>query len=157
MEEVGQLLVAANDAHAASAAAGRRFYDHRESRRFAPIPAPRPRDPMIPSEPGRIGTPSFFMVARAFSFSPISRVTSGGGPMNLMSAGLADFGEVGVLAQQPIAGMDGVDIGDLGRADYRGNVEVAFLQARRPDADGFIGKADVQANCGRPRCRWRPP
>ncbi len=40
---------------------------------------------MMPSEPGRIGTPSFFMVARAFSFSPISRVTSGGGPMNLIS------------------------------------------------------------------------
>ena len=39
---------------------------------------------MMPSEPGRMGTPTFFMVARAFSFSPIMRVTSGGGPMNLM-------------------------------------------------------------------------
>ena len=39
---------------------------------------------MIPSEPGRMGTPCFFMVARAFSFSPIRRVTSGGGPMNLI-------------------------------------------------------------------------
>jgi hypothetical protein len=40
--------------------------------------------------------------------------------------------------------MDGVDVGDLGRTDYRRNVEVTFLQAGRPDADGFIGKADVK-------------
>ncbi len=39
---------------------------------------------MIPSEPGRIGTPALFMAARAFSFSPISRITSGRGPMNLI-------------------------------------------------------------------------
>ncbi len=84
------------------------------------------------------------MVARAFSFSPINRVTSGGGPMNLMSAGLADFGEVGVLAQQSVAGMDRIHIGDFGGADDGGNVEIAFVQARRPDADGFVGKADVQ-------------
>jgi hypothetical protein len=39
---------------------------------------------MTPSEPGRMGTLAFFMAWRAFSFSPIRRVTSGGGPMNLM-------------------------------------------------------------------------
>ena len=40
--------------------------------------------------------------------------------------------------------MDRVDVGDFGGADHRGNVEVAFVQARRADADGLIGKADVQ-------------
>jgi hypothetical protein len=42
-------------------------------------------DAMMPSDPGNIGTPACFMAARAFSFSPISRVTSGRGPMNLIS------------------------------------------------------------------------
>ncbi len=37
-----------------------------------------------PSDPGKIGTFARFIAWRAFSFSPISRVTSGGGPMNLM-------------------------------------------------------------------------
>ena len=40
--------------------------------------------------------------------------------------------------------MDRVDVGDFGSADHGGNVEVAFVQARRPDADGFIGEANVQ-------------
>jgi hypothetical protein len=39
---------------------------------------------MTPSLPGRIGTPARFMAWRALSFSPIRRVISGGGPMNLM-------------------------------------------------------------------------
>ncbi len=39
---------------------------------------------ITPSEPGRIGTLAFFIVCRAVDFSPIMRVTSGGGPMNLM-------------------------------------------------------------------------
>jgi hypothetical protein len=39
---------------------------------------------MTPSEPGRMGTLAFFMVWRAVDFSPIRRVTSGWGPMNLM-------------------------------------------------------------------------
>ena len=43
-----------------------------------------PSEAMIPSDPGRIGTPACFIAARAFSFSPIRRVTSGRGPMNLM-------------------------------------------------------------------------
>ncbi len=37
-----------------------------------------------PSEPGRMGTPAAFIACRAFSFSPIVRITSGVGPMNLM-------------------------------------------------------------------------
>ena len=61
-----------------------------------------------------------------------------------MPQACADFGEVGVLAEQAVAGMDRVDVGDFGSADDGGNVEVAFVQARRADADGFVGKAHVQ-------------
>ena len=59
--------------------------------------------------------------------------------------GAADLGEVGVLAEQAVAGMDGVDIGDLGGGDDGGDVEVALGGARRADADGLVGKLDVQA------------
>ena len=59
-------------------------------------------------------------------------------------AGLADFGEVRVLREQSVAGMNGVDVGDLGGADDGGNIQIALRQLRRADADGFVGKADVQ-------------
>ena len=39
---------------------------------------------MMPSDPGRMGTLALFIACRAFSFSPIKRITSGGGPMNLI-------------------------------------------------------------------------
>ena len=39
---------------------------------------------ITPSDPGKIGTFAFFIVCRAVDFSPIIRVTSGGGPMNLI-------------------------------------------------------------------------
>ena len=58
--------------------------------------------------------------------------------------GAADFGEVGVLAQQAVAGMNGIDVGDFRCADYRRNIQIALCRAWRPDADGLIGKAHVQ-------------
>ena len=48
----------------------------------------------------------------------------------------ADLGEVGVLRQEAVAGMDGLDVGDLGGADDARDVQVA-LGGRRPG-----------------RCRW---
>src|SRR5271156_580662 len=58
--------------------------------------------------------------------------------------GFADFGEIGVFGEETVAGMDGVHVGDFGGADYLRNVEVAFAAARRADADGFVGKANVK-------------
>ena len=59
-------------------------------------------------------------------------------------AALADFGEVGILRQQAVAGMDRVDVGDFGGADDGGNVQITLRKLRRADADGFIGKTHVQ-------------
>src|SRR5208283_919141 len=59
--------------------------------------------------------------------------------------GAADLGEVGVLAEQAVAGMDGVDAGDLGGGDDGGDVEVALGGAGRADADGLVGEAHRQA------------
>src|SRR5580693_3851547 len=58
--------------------------------------------------------------------------------------GFAHFGEVGVLGKKTIARVNRVYIGNFGGADNLRDVEVAFAAARRPDADGFIGEADVQ-------------
>src|SRR5579871_6472192 len=56
----------------------------------------------------------------------------------------ADFGEVGVFAQQPVARMNSVNVGNFSRADHCRNVEIAFRRARRPNANGFVGKSYVQ-------------
>ena len=58
---------------------------------------------------------------------------------------LADFGKIGVLAEEAVAGVDGVHTGDLGRADDGGDVQVAAGALSRADADGFVGEAHVEA------------
>src|SRR5207245_2888239 len=63
----------------------------------------------------------------------------------LDAGNLADFREAGVFAQETIAGVDGVDVGDLGGGDYRGNIQIALGALGRPDADSLIGETDVQA------------
>ena len=40
--------------------------------------------------------------------------------------------------------MDRIHVGDFGRGDDRGHVEIAVRGARRADADGLVGKADVE-------------
>ena len=40
--------------------------------------------------------------------------------------------------------MDGVDVRDFGRADHRGNVEIALRQLWRANANGFVCKAHVE-------------
>ena len=59
-------------------------------------------------------------------------------------ARLADFGEVGALGQEAVAGMDRVGAGDFGGADDRRHVQIAVGAARRADADVLVGKAHVQ-------------
>src|SRR5581483_11785898 len=41
--------------------------------------------------------------------------------------------------------MNGIDIGNLGRADDRSNVQIAARALGRTDADSFVGKPHVQA------------
>src|SRR5690606_9170418 len=54
----------------------------------------------------------------------------------------ADGGELGVLGEEPVAGVDGVGAGDLGGGDDPVHPEVALRGGRRPDADGLVGEAD---------------
>jgi hypothetical protein len=41
--------------------------------------------------------------------------------------------------------MNRVDVGNLGGADHRWNIQVAARTLGRPDADGLVGKTHVQA------------
>ncbi len=58
--------------------------------------------------------------------------------------GLADLGKIGVLGEKTVARMDRVDVGDFRRADHLRNIQIALAAARRPDANGLIGKAHMQ-------------
>ena len=83
VKQVGQFFVAADDAHAAPAAAGRGLHDHREADLLRPLERfVRRGDHAFGA--GQDRHAGLLHGLRAFSFSPIRRMTSGGGPMNLM-------------------------------------------------------------------------
>ncbi len=55
----------------------------------------------------------------------------------------ADLREVGVLGEEPVAGVDRIDVGDLRGADDPGDVQVALVAVGRPDADRLVGQPQV--------------
>ena len=59
------------------------------------------------------------------TLSPIRRIVSARGPMNTKPRVLDLLGEVGVLGEEAVAGVDRLGVGDLGGADDRRDVEVA--------------------------------
>jgi hypothetical protein len=59
------------------------------------------------------------------------------------AVGFDDFGKARVFRQEAIARMDCIGLGDLGRRDDRGDVEIAVLGRGRPDADRMVGQADM--------------
>ena len=58
-------------------------------------------------------------------------------------AALAHVGEMGVLRQEPVAGVDGIHVGDLRGADDAVDPQVALAGGRFADADGFVGHLHV--------------
>ena len=139
----GSSSLCLHDAHAAPAAAGRRLQNHRiadllrQFQRFLgrlqhPRRSRQHRHARLAHE--RAG-----LLLHAHQ-----RITSGPGTDELDAGRLADFGEVRVLAQEAVARMDRVDVGDLGRADDRRNVQVAAGALGRSDADRLVGEAHVR-------------
>src|ERR1700733_438817 len=70
-----------------------------------------------------------------YGFSP--------GPHEDETALLDALGEVRVLAQKSVAGVNGDRVGHLGGADDGGHVQVREGGLRRPDADGLVGEQHV--------------
>ena len=71
--------------------------------------------------------------------------------MNSILHVAADLGEVRVLREKAVAGMDRLHVGDLGGADDARDLEVAFGRRRRADADRLVGELADTARRGRPR------
>ena len=81
---------------------------------------------ITPSDPGRMGTPLFFIVARALVLFAHSANDFRRRSDEFEPAGLTHVCEICILAQQSVAGVDGIGIGDFGGADNRRDIEIAF-------------------------------
>ena len=58
-------------------------------------------------------------------------------------AALAYVCEMGILRQETVAGVDGVNVGDLGCADNPIDPQIALAGGRFADADGFVRHLNV--------------
>ena len=95
--------------------------------------------PISSGEPsGSVGTPASRAIRFAASLSPPSRSAFGGGPTQVRPGGLDRLGEVRVLREEAVAGVDRVRAHRLRGADVLLGVEVAR------DLDGLVRRAGVQ-------------
>ncbi len=140
-EGLGHAFTLADDAHAPATPAGRRLEDdgvadavgdllglpgvaqgplaawhHRDSRLLGDLP----RLDLVAHEPDGLG----------------------GRADERDAAGPTDVGKARVLGEKPIAGMDGLAVGDGRRRDDRRNVEVAGPRVVGADADRLVGEPD---------------
>ena len=104
-----EVVEVAHDPHAAAAAAGGRLDQHGKS----------VGGDGRPGRPARTGTPASAISCLAAIFEPIASIASGGGPTQVSPASSTGAGEVGVLGQEAVAGVDGVGTGAPGRLDER--------------------------------------
>ena len=93
--------------------------------------------------PGTTGTPNADTAAFAAILSPIVWIAATGGPMNTMPAVSQRGGELRVLREESVAGVDRLRAGAPGRRDDGVDVEVALPRGRRSDAHRDIGLGDV--------------
>ena len=61
-----------------------------------------------PSEPGTTGMPSSFAVSLAVILSPMMRICSAEGPMNLTPCSVEDVGKARVLGEEAVARVHGL-------------------------------------------------
>jgi len=66
-----------------------------------------------------------------------------GGADEFDLAASADFGEVRVLGEEAVAGMDRLNVRDFGGGDDAGNVQIGFGGWGFADADGLIGEFEI--------------
>src|SRR6185503_12568568 len=60
---------------------------------------------------------------------------------------LTDVGEMGVLGQKAVTGMDGIDICDFRRADYAIYAQITLGTGSFADANGFVRQLHVHRIC----------
>ena len=130
------------DLHAASAAAGRRLHQHRKADRFGD------RHRVVVGGDAAVGAGHHGNAEPLGGLLGLDLVAHQADVLGLRADEFQivlgkDFGEAGVLRQEPVAGMHGVGAGDLAGGEQRGDVEIAVLRRRRPDADALVGKAHM--------------
>ena len=145
-----QFFLAAHDAHAAAAASSYGFEDQgiADAGGFLAQLFFALDDALASGNGGEAG--GFHFAAGAVFFAHHFDHFGGGANEGDLGS-FADFGEIGVLREETVAGVNGVNIGDFRGADDLGNVEIALIAARRANADGFIRKTHVETFpvCGR--------
>ena len=90
------------------------------------------------SASGIVGTPASAAMRFAASLSPPARSASGGGPTQVRPAACDRLGEVTVLGEEAVAGVDGIGARSARGADVLLGGEV------RRDLDRLVGGACVQ-------------
>src|SRR5262249_27041718 len=134
--------VVRGDAHAAAAAAGDGFDQHRKSDGvreldgffFAADDAVAARDDRNLGGAGQFASGVF-----------IPELGHGlrGRADEIDVAAAADFVEVSVFGEEAVAGMDGLDVAHFGGADHAGDFEVAIGGLGGTDAESFVGELQV--------------
>ena len=144
VEALHQADVVVRRAHSATAAAGDGLDHHRVTDLSSrPLTASASVSTM-PSLPGVTGTPGF---ARGGARGILVAHRAHRGrrrPDELDVAALADVGEVRVLGEKSVAGMNRIDVADFGRADDAVDLQIAVGARRRADADRFVGELHVE-------------
>ena len=93
--------------------------------------------------PGTTGTPNADTAALAAILSPIVSIAATGGPMNAMPGSLQRGGELRVLREESVAGVDGLRAGAAHGVEDRVDRQVALPGGRRADPDRDVGLGDV--------------
>ncbi len=83
------------------------------------------------------------MTSRAIVFEPIASIALAGGPMKVIPGLVEGAGEVGVLGEEAVAGMDRVGAGLFCGTDDLLDREVALGRQGRTDQVGLVAFLDV--------------
>src|SRR5262249_36218736 len=134
-----QTDVIAGDPHAAAAAAGRRLDEHGEADR---VRQPQ-RLAVVGDESLTAGYDGYAILLRQLAglvlvAQQAHRLLGRTDELDLARA--AHLGEVRVLREEAVAGMDRLHIAALGRRDEARDVQIALGRQRRADADRLIGE-----------------
>ena len=131
-DRVGECLGVTDRAHALAAAARSGLDEQREADRRGRGDQGVVGLRRVRRSRGRTGTPSDAASRRAVALSPMTRIASGGGPTQRIPAASDGLGEVGVLGQEPEAGVDRIGAGGTSRSDHGRDVEQVERGSARP-------------------------
>ena len=139
----------------APAAAERRLDRDRQAVLLGEGDAPRRRPSPGPWCRAPAARRPWSAMCRACTLSPRREIASGEGPIQVSPASMHGLGEVGVLGEEAVAGVDGVGAGLLGRVEDLVDHQVGVARRGAAEREGLVGRRARAARPGRAR-RRRP-